>query len=217
LSHKSFLVEDMYLSDAMTYRVGDTLKFEAPDWDYIYELCLELAEMIERSGFKPDMIVGIARGGWIPARLLSDFLLNPNVASMKVEFYVSIGETMKEPVITQDISVNIEGLKILVVDDVADTGKSLKLVKERLESMGAREVRVATIYYKPWSIFKPDFYVKTTDAWIIFPHEVRESIEILYEKFKREGRSIDDLRRLLIEAGFKPLLVDKFLRWAVRY
>jgi len=189
------------------------MKFEAPSWDYLYELCLELAEMIERSGFKPDLIVGIARGGWIPARLLSDFLSNPNIASIKVEFYVGIGETMNEPVVTQDIPVDVRNLKVLVVDDVADTGKSLKLVKEKLESMGAREVKVATIYYKPWSIFKPDFYVKTTDAWIIFPHEVKEAIEILYKKFKIEGRSVEDLRKLLIQAGLKPLIVDKLLRW----
>jgi hypoxanthine phosphoribosyltransferase len=197
----------------MASKIEGTMKFEAPSWDYLYELCLELAEMIERSGFKPDLIVGIARGGWIPARLLSDFLSNPNIASIKVEFYVGIGETMNEPVVTQDIPVDVRNLKVLVVDDVADTGKSLKLVKEKLESMGAREVKVATIYYKPWSIFKPDFYVKTTDAWIIFPHEVKEAIEILYKKFKIEGRSVEDLRKLLIQAGLKPLIVDKLLRW----
>ncbi len=193
------------------------MKFEAPSWDYLYELCLELAEMIERSGFKPDLIVGIARGGWIPARLLSDFLSNPNITSIKVEFYVGIGETMNEPVVTQDIPVDVRNLKVLVVDDVADTGKSLKLVKEKLESMGANEVRVATIYYKPWSIFKPDFYVKTTDAWIIFPHELKEAIEILYKKFKIEGRSVEDLRKLLIEVGLKPLIIDKLLRWVSGY
>ncbi|MDW8061790.1 MAG: phosphoribosyltransferase [Nitrososphaerota archaeon] len=201
----------------MTSEIKGTMKFEAPDWDYLYELCLELAQLVEKAGFKPDLIVGIARGGWIPARLLSDFLLNPNIASIKVEFYKGIGETMNEPMITQDIPVDVRGLKILVVDDVADTGKSLKLVKERLESMGAGEVRVATIYYKPWSIFKPDFYAKTTNAWIIFPHEVREAVEILYRRFKEEGRSIEDLRRLLVEAGLKPLLVDKFLGWIARY
>jgi len=201
----------------MTSKIEGTMKFEAPSWDYLYELCLQLAEMIERSGFKPDLIVGIARGGWIPARLLSDFLSNPNITSIKVEFYVGIGETMNEPVVTQDIPVDVRNLKVLVVDDVADTGKSLKLVKEKLESMGAKEVRVATIYYKPWSIFKPDFYVKTTDAWIIFPHEVREAIEILYNKFKIEGRSVEDLRKLLIEVGLKPLIIDKLLRWVSGY
>jgi hypoxanthine phosphoribosyltransferase len=201
----------------MNSKIEGTMKFEAPSWDYLYELCLELAEMIERSGFKPDLIVGIARGGWIPARLLSDFLSNPNITSIKVEFYVGIGETMNEPVVTQDIPVDVRNLKVLVVDDVADTGKSLKLVKEKLESMGANEVRVATIYYKPWSIFKPDFYVKTTDAWIIFPHELKEAIEILYKKFKIEGRSVEDLRKLLIEVGLKPLIIDKLLRWVSGY
>lgn len=186
--------------------------FEAPTWDYLYELCIELADRIEETGFKPDVIVGVARGGWIPARLLSDLLSNPNVASIKVEFYKGVAETMDEPVITQDVSIDVKGLKILVVDDVADTGKSLKLVKEHLERRGAAQVKVATLYYKPWSIVKPDFYVRRTRAWIIFPHEVRETVELLAEKFRSQGRSLRELRETLIEAGLKPLLVEKFLR-----
>ncbi|MBS7618965.1 phosphoribosyltransferase, partial [Candidatus Bathyarchaeota archaeon] len=101
------------------------MTYEAPSWDEIYEMCLDLASMIKASGFKPDLIVGIARGGWIPARLLSDFLNNPNITSIKVEFYLDIGKTKDEPTITQDIQVPVNEKKVLLVDDVADTGKSL--------------------------------------------------------------------------------------------
>jgi hypoxanthine phosphoribosyltransferase len=186
--------------------------YEAPSWDEIYEMCLDLASMIKASGFKPDLIVGIARGGWVPARLLSDFLDNPNITSIKVEFYLDIGKTKDEPTITQDIQVSVSGKKILLVDDVADTGKSLMLVKNHLKNMGALETRIACLYFKPWSIVKPDYYVRETEAWIIFPHEIRESAAKIWSKVNAEGGNLKDVKKILIEAGVKRKIVSRIVR-----
>jgi hypoxanthine phosphoribosyltransferase len=168
--------------------------------------------MIKASGFEPDLIVGIARGGWVPARLLSDFLDNPNITSIKVEFYLDIGKTKNEPTITQDIQVSVNGKKILLVDDVADTGKSLMLVKNHLKNMGASEIRIACIYFKPWSIVKPDYYVRETEAWIIFPHEIRESAAKIWLKVKAEGGNLKDVKKILVEAGVKSKIVNRIIR-----
>ncbi|WP_243666043.1 phosphoribosyltransferase [Vulcanisaeta sp. JCM 16159] len=65
---------------------------------------------------------------------------------------------------------------MLVVDDVTDTGKTLAVARDILRFYGAREVRTATLYVKPWSKIKPDYYVGTTDKWILFPWEVGEVI-----------------------------------------
>ncbi|MEM2240240.1 MAG: phosphoribosyltransferase [Thermoproteota archaeon] len=186
--------------------------YEAPSWDEIYEMCIDLASMIKASGFKPDLIVGIARGGWVPARLLSDFLDNPNITSIKVEFYLDIGKTRDEPSITQDIQVSVAGRKVLLVDDVADTGKSLMLVKNHLKDMGASETRIACLYFKPWSIVKPDYYVRETEAWIIFPHEIRESATKIWLKVKAEGGSLRDVKRILMEAGVKRKIVNRIVK-----
>jgi hypoxanthine phosphoribosyltransferase len=186
--------------------------YEAPSWDEIYEMCLDLASMIKASGFEPDLIVGIARGGWVPARLLSDFLDNPNITSIKVEFYLDIGKTKNEPTITQDIQVSVNGKKILLVDDVADTGKSLMLVKNHLKNMGASEIRIACIYFKPWSIVKPDYYVRETEAWIIFPHEIRESAAKIWLKVKAEGGNLKDVKKILVGAGVKSKIVNRIIR-----
>ena len=186
--------------------------YEAPSWDEIYEMCLDLASMIKSSGFEPDLIVGIARGGWVPARLLSDFLDNPNITSIKVEFYLDIGKTKNEPTITQDIQVSVNGKRVLLVDDVADTGKSLMLVKNHLKNMGASEIRIACIYFKPWSIVKPDYYVRETEAWIIFPHEIRESAAKIWSRVKAEGGSLKDVKRILVEAGVKSKVVNRIIR-----
>ncbi len=188
------------------------MTYEAPSWDEIYEMCLDLASMIKASSFKPDLIVGIARGGWIPARLLSDFLDNPNITSIKVEFYLDIGKTKDEPTITQDIQVPVNEKKVLLVDDVADTGKSLMLVKNHLENMGALETRIACLYFKPWSIVKPNYYVRETEAWIIFPHEIRESAAKIWLKVKAEGGSLRDVKRILVEAGVKRKIVNRIVR-----
>jgi hypoxanthine phosphoribosyltransferase len=191
-------------------------KYEAPSWDYIYELCIQLADNIRKSGFKPDLLVGICRGGWVPARLLSDFLENYNVASVKVEFYLGIYQTKTKPTIVQPISADVKGKKVLLVDDVADSGESLKLVKDYLLAQGAEDVKICTIYFKPWSIVVPDFYVRETDAWICFPHEIYEAMKKLYASMKGEGKSDEEIEKEFIKIGLKPLLVKKFLSDIIR-
>ncbi|MDQ1280153.1 MAG: uncharacterized protein QG670_1416, partial [Thermoproteota archaeon] len=81
-------------------------KFEIPSWNHIYELLIELAGKLKESGFKPDVIVGISRGGWVPARILSDLLENPNIANIKVEFYLDIYKTAEKPTVTQPVSIS---------------------------------------------------------------------------------------------------------------
>jgi len=192
--------------------LSQAAKFEVPSWDYIYQLLIELAGNIKKSGFKPDMIVGVARGGWPPARILSDFLNNPNIANIKVEFYVDVYKTIEAPVITQPISVPVKGKRILVVDDVADSGKSLKMVREVLLEKGAIDVKIAAIYHKPWSITKPDFYMRDTEAWVIFPWERYETIKKLGGKLKSEGKSLDEIETELIKIGLQPMIVKRFVK-----
>jgi hypoxanthine phosphoribosyltransferase len=146
-------------------------EFEVPTWNQIYDMLLSQAEKIRQSGFKPDVIVGITRGGWIPARVLSDFLEINHLAAVGVEFYLGVAETRNEPVLTQRVSAGVEGKKALLVDDIADTGKSLQLAREHLRQQGATEVRIATVYRKSFSIIKPDYYEKETRRWVVFPWE----------------------------------------------
>lgn len=186
-------------------------KYEVPSWDYIYELCVQLADQIRRSKYKPDLIVAVARGGWVPGRLLSDLLENTYVASIKVEHYVDFYKTLEKPEITQPLPVDIRGKKVLIVDDVADSGYSLKLAKEYLLKQGAKNAKIAAIYYKPWSVVTPDFYARETDAWICFPHETFESIKKIYERLRKKGKSKEEIEKQLLDIGIKPLLVQKLL------
>ena len=186
-------------------------EFEIPTWERIYELLLDLANQVRRAAFKPDIIVGVARGGWPPARIMSDLLENPEVANVKAEFYLGVAETKGDPVITQPVSVLVKDKKVLIVDDVADTGKSLALVKEHLKEKGATDVKIATIYYKPWSIVTPDYFERKTSHWIIFPWERKETVRRILEKCKKQGVSTEQAKETLVRYGFDRKLVDRFL------
>lgn len=187
------------------------IEFEVPSWDEIYEMLLVLADMIRRDKFQPDIIVGVSRGGWPPARVMSDLLGNVELANVRVEFYRGVAETASEPIITQPLSLSVKDKCILVMDDVADTGKSLKIVRDHIVENDAKDIRIATIYYKPWSIIIPEYYVKVTRRWIVFPWERKETVRNLLEKCIRNGVSIDVMKRKLIEGGMNRQLLDKFI------
>ena len=188
------------------------LEFEVPQWSQIYDMLLNLAEKIRKSGFKPDVIVGVSRGGWPPARVLSDLLSNSNLANVRAEFYLGVAETKGEPSLTQPVSIGVSGKKVLVVDEVADTGKSLKLVIKHIFERGAKEVRIAAVYYKPWSVVKPDFYDRETSCWVVFPWEVKETIRKLIKKSKEKQKPVYEETDKLVKAGVPEELVERFLK-----
>lgn len=187
-------------------------EFEVPTWNQIYKMLLSQVGKIRKSGFKPDVIVAISRGGWFPARILSDLLETPHLANVKVEYYVGVAETKTEPVLTQGVSSAVTGKTVLIVDDVADTGRSLKLVKEHVLQQGAKESRIAAIYNKPWSVVKPDYYEKETELWIVFPWEIKETIRKIVEKRREKHASIEEETAKLVKAGLPKQLMERLLK-----
>ncbi len=148
-------------------------------WEQLQEDVLRLGKAIRSSGFKPDIIIAIARGGWVIGRMLSDILGVRKAAGLTISFYEEVGKKSRKPVIVQPLSVDIRGLKALVVDDIVDTGATLKLAVNHVLERGASEVRSAAPYIKPWSRFLPDYYVRSVDKWVVFPYEFFETLESL--------------------------------------
>jgi hypoxanthine phosphoribosyltransferase len=188
------------------------LELKFPSWEEIYGMLLNLAQKIQQSKFKPDIIMGISRGGLVPARLLSDLLENPNIATVAAQFYVDIAQIEPEPKITQPVSVSVNSKKVLVVDDVADTGKSLKLVTGHLAENGASEVRVATVYYKPWSVTLPDYYETNTSCWSVFPGERKETVRQVLQKYLSNSQTVDDAKEKLISSGLNREHAEQFIQ-----
>jgi hypoxanthine phosphoribosyltransferase len=191
------------------YSSLETLDFEIPSWERIHWFSIEVAEEVKRSKFNPDIIVGISRGGWVPARIISDLFEKAVLANVSVEFYEQLGETKGKPTITQPISISVKEKKLLLVDDVADTGQSLALVKKYLKDVGALEIKIASVYYKPWSTVIPDYYRKETNLWIIFPWEIKESLRKIFEKFRGQNITEDDIKQKLLQLGLDSKLIEK--------
>lgn len=142
------------------------------NWDSTISHCEELAGKIR--DFKPQMIIGLSRGGLVPARIMSDILGIREVGILGVTFYKAMGKPSDFPTITQELTMDLKGKRVLIVDDVADTGRSLMVAKDYLQRKGASEIKIATIHYKPNSMFKPDYFVASTSAWIVYPWERHE-------------------------------------------
>jgi hypoxanthine phosphoribosyltransferase len=86
------------------------------------------------------------------------------------------------------------------------------LVKEHIIQNGATEVRIATVYYKPWSIIKPDYYEKETSCWIVFPWEIKETIRKIAKRYREKGKPIEEETAKLVKAGIAAELVERFLK-----
>jgi uncharacterized protein len=143
---------------------------EILSWADVGPATRELAETINADGFQPDVILAIARGGLIVAASLGYALGVKNTWTMNVEFYTGVDERLDLPIILPPVPelVDLEDAKILVADDVADTGATLALVKEFC-SPRVGQIRIATLYEKPRSVVKCEYVWRRTDRWIVFP------------------------------------------------
>ncbi|MGD9129926.1 MAG: phosphoribosyltransferase family protein [Candidatus Woesebacteria bacterium] len=176
---------------------NEEIKYIRPSWDDLNQLTFLISKEIIRSGMHFDRILTLAKGGWPMTRSLVDFLAIKNIASIGVKFYSGINTRLKEPKIYQDIPTSIENEKILLFDDVADTGGSLKFVTEHLNNNGAQNVSTATLFYKPWSKIKPDIFAVETDTWIIFPYELGETIKLLKDRWQKQNLEPEEINRRL--------------------
>src|SRR6266581_1495971 len=123
---------------------------------------------------------------------------------------VIIGVTAKRPKITQPVTSEVSGKRVLVVDDVADSGHSLRVAFKHLARKGAREIRVCTLYLKPKSVFKPNHYARTTSKWVIFPWERLEAINLIKRNLRSDGRTYEIIRELK-GSGLSGTLIRKLL------
>ena len=153
---------------------------ETLTWQGFGDASRALTQSIVDSGWMPELIVAIARGGLLPAGAISYAIGVKAMGTMNVEFYTGVGQTLTEPQLLpplMDVSA-MDGKRVLVVDDVADSGSTLKMVMDMINAHGLSldghttvkaEARSAVIYKKPRSVVEPDYMWRETDKWINFP------------------------------------------------
>ena len=137
----------------------------------------ELAQSVADSGFKPDAILSIARGGFLIGGALGYALGVKNTLAMSVEFYTGENQRLPVPVVLPPIPKvsDFQGLSILIADDVADTGETLKLVQDFV-APHVKEARSAVLYETSHSVIKPDYSWQKTNQWINFPWSTLPSV-----------------------------------------
>ena len=143
---------------------------ERMSWDELGQSARELAAQVQDDGYEPDLILGIARGGLLVAGALSYALEVKNSFTMNVEFYTGVDERLPVPMLLPPVPelVDLQDARMLIADDVADTGQTLALVKGFCAGQ-VGEVRVAVLYEKPRSIVNCEYVWRRTDRWIDFP------------------------------------------------
>jgi hypoxanthine phosphoribosyltransferase len=188
----------------------DPARYLVPSWDDLDQLSFELAQQILGSKEAINLVVALAKGAWPMSRTLIDYLAIPRLVSLGIRFYSGINQRLSEPEVYQDLPISVKGKKILLFDDVADSGESLIFAQEYLMEQGAESVKTATLFFKERSAITPDYYASTVNAWIIFPFETREMMQLLSSNWQKQGISQVEISARFKKLNFSNKIINYF-------
>ncbi|MFH1786182.1 MAG: phosphoribosyltransferase [archaeon] len=168
-------------------------KVSLRSWENIWELSRKLSSKIIDSRYKPDVIIALARGGFVVARNLCDMMYIKDLVSLKVEHWGITATPDGQAVLKYPFDMDLSGKKVLVVDDITDTGESLRVSVEYVKLKNAKEVRSATLQYITSSSFKPDYFVEEITGkdwvWVLYPWCYTEDMCNLIGNILEEGKA----------------------------
>lgn len=148
------------------------------DWTEYLELCNKLALKIQsESKYTITDIIAVARGGFIPSQCIAYHLNIKRIHSIGISSYSDDNKKQKKSIIYQKITTKFEPEhNILIVDDIADTGRTLFDIIHPEVVGHAGKMLIATIHKKQRSIIYPDYYVKMVDDndWIVYPYDMKD-------------------------------------------
>lgn len=176
------------------------IKYLPVSWIEYHTLAQKLAATILSDKKPYDEIVAIARGGLTLGHLLSDFLRIP-ISTITIQSYTDI-QTQGNVTITKKIQGSIAGKRVLLVDDVADSGKTIQRAVSYLRHLNPKQVTTVTMFYKPRSVVRPDYFARQTTRWILFPYEPTEMILLITKQLAEEGKSKSEIQRFLESLGY---------------
>ncbi|MCL5252565.1 MAG: phosphoribosyltransferase [Candidatus Thermoplasmatota archaeon] len=185
------------------------------EWKEIVQWCSAIAEKVMDSDFRPDVIVGMARGGWVPSRLVCDELIVKNLISVKTQHWGMTATRDGKAVLSSGISENLQGKRVLIVDDITDTGESIRLAFEHVRSLGPEETKCAAMLHISHSKFVPDYYAEEVNAakwkWFVFPWNYNEDMATFITGILSDSqKTLSEISELL-RAGNSITLSEKQL------
>jgi len=173
---------------------SESFRCQIVTWNEIARWTEAVANDVDDSGFSPSVVVGLTRGGWIPARLICDHLKVKKLYAVKTEHWGITANNDGKALLTQELNTSISDENVLIVDDITDTGESLNLAVEHIRELGPREIRTATLLHITHSKMAPDYYeieVPEDDwTWFIFPWNFHEDLRTLLPKTLKEPRTV---------------------------
>ena len=175
------------------------LPCELVDWPRVVAMSRHLARLIRDAGVEIDMIVAIGRGGYMPARLLSDLLGIFNLTSFKIEHYQGAHKGRVAQV-KYALNAPVDGQSILLVDDVSDSGETFNVALEHIHALGKPlRTRTAVLHHKVVSSVAPDFYAEKIAQWrwVIYPWAVTEDLASFIAAMEPKNRSIEEITAFL--------------------
>jgi hypoxanthine phosphoribosyltransferase len=180
----------------------ESFKCRILTWGEIASWTEAVANDIEDDGYTPTVVVGLTSGGWIPARLICDHLKVKKLYAVKTEHWGITANNDGKALLTQELNTNISGERVLIVDDITDTGESLSLAVKHIAELDPSEIRSATLLHIAHSQIEPDYYeveVPEDDwTWFIFPWNFHEDLRTLLPKILYEPKTVLGIRQ-----GFK--------------
>ncbi|MFH1229176.1 MAG: phosphoribosyltransferase [Candidatus Aenigmatarchaeota archaeon] len=171
-----------------------------PSWEYLHLACKKIAKKMKEDKFKPDIVVALSRGGFVPARTICDMLIIKDLVSIKVDHWGLTATKDGKASIRYPLNADLMGKKILVVDDITDTGDSMLVSTDFIKTLNPTEIRTATALHIKTSKFKPDYYGEEIDwKWVVFPWNYVEDMcniipKVLDSKPKSEKQMKDELK-----------------------
>lgn len=162
----------------------DKLPCELVSWHRFYQLCRILARRIMQSDFRPEIIVAVGRGGYMPGRVLSDMLGLMDLTTFRIEHYRG-AQKQYHALIRYPLNADLQGKRVLLMDDVSDSGETFQLAIEHVHQAGPpAELRTAVLDHKTVSAYQPDFFARRIVKWrwITYPWAVTEDVKVfLYD------------------------------------
>jgi hypoxanthine phosphoribosyltransferase len=179
--------------------------FQAVSWVRLHSLSYRLAKRIQAHKAEYDAVLAIARGGMPIASIMVDVIDLP-VASITISTYQQMSQ-QREPAIIFGTN-NLKGKRLLIVDDIVDSGDTLIAATEYAKDHGAVVTDTATLFYKAHSMIIPTYYVETTADWVIFPFEISETTAIYQKKRAANSPDAAELKTALYQLGVPEELLD---------
>ena len=181
-------------------------------WDEIAQWTETVARKITATGFRPTVVIGLTRGGWVPARLICDHLKVKKLYAVKTEHWGVTANRDGKALLTQELSIDIAKDKVLVVDDITDTGESLILAMGHLGKMGPTELRSSTLLHIAHSKIQPDYFCihvpQEEWTWFIFPWNLHEDLRTILPKTLTVPRSEAEVRSAFKEQFFIDVPIE---------